>query len=495
MKWAPVLAALLCLPGTVLGQQYRLRLNSQFQSVSFRGVELDSIPAASVMVGPGGGLQSPDGIAVRCGIGDLYCFLFRPGVIRTARPVVTSAAGTVWGFGIPGVSLRGDARLAMDLGDTEVWPGTSPALQLLEGYAEYAGERLTGRLGRQMATSRLGFTGFDGARLTARVLDRRLELDGYLGWGLARASALPVTSPALNPLDDFQPRLRQLVAGLGAGWSHDRGDLRVNYQREVDTRSDYFVSERLAVGASVRVADGFTLNAGSEYDLAMAQWGTADALLTHVARRWSAAAGVLRYRPHFDLWTIWGAFSPQGYTALNGSLLVRPITGLRVTARGSRFWYDDTDTQTPLVDVADRGWRLSLAGSYSPLPSLAFDLEHTTEFGPGASSASIDGSVSYFPRRDMTFSLHGGRLHRPLEFRLSEATLYLIALDAAWQISDRWHGSVRVSRSMEERDRPDAAAFDWNQTRLSASLSVYLGWEAGQQPLPRARRNAGVSGE
>jgi len=98
-------------------QGYRLRLETRAQSVAFRGVQLDSIPASQAVAGPGGGSFSPDGYAVDCVIGTGYCFYFRPGARQTAAPSVTSADVTLWGLGVKGLSLHGSARVALDLGD------------------------------------------------------------------------------------------------------------------------------------------------------------------------------------------------------------------------------------------------------------------------------------------------------------------------------------------------------------------------------------------
>lgn len=473
------------LPARGESQQYRLRLDTRIQSVSFRGVRLDSVLLANTVT-TSGGRETTDGIAVRCGIGELFCFFFRPGSEQSAQPMVTSAAATIWGLGLPGLSLRVDARMALDLGDADVWPGTSPAFQLLEGYAEYSVRQVTGKLGRQVYPSRLGYTGFDGARVTGRF--GRFDADGYLGWGLGRGSALPVSSEALNPLDDFQPRQRQLVAGVGAGWSHSLGHLRLDYQREVDPRSDYFVSERAAVAANIRFPYRLGLELGAEYDMAQARWGTADVTARYSGRTVSVSAGYLRYRPHFELWTIWGAFSPVGYSAVNGMVAVTPMTGLSLRARGSRFWSEDTETDTPLTSAEDRGWRVNVGASYSPFPVLSFSLDHDTEFGPGASASSVNGAVNYLPTPVLTLSLHGGRVNRPLEFRFNEATLHFVGVDADWRISERWRGTLSATRFMEDRDRPDAAAFDWSQTRLVARLSVLIGWEDSRLSLPPARR-------
>ena len=472
-----------------IGQHYRLRLDTRFQSVSFRGVALDSVLASQTVVAAGGGRETSDGYAVQCGPSESYCFYWRPGPTQSARPAVSSVAATIWGLGLPGLSIRADARLAVDLGEADVWPGTEPAVQLLEGYAEYAAEWLTGRLGRQVYGSRLGFTGFDGARLTGRFARARLEVDGYLGWGMGRGSALPVSSDVLNPLDDFQPRQRQVVAGAAVGWSYPSGTARLDYQREVDPRSDYFVSERVALATTLRLPSHFSLQAGAEYDLAQAQWGSVDANLRFADRAFTASAGFQRYRPHFDLWTIWGAFSPVGFSGVNGSISIAAIRGLSLRARGSRFWFEETETETPLASVEDRGWQLSFGATYSVSAALAVSADHITEFGPGGSYASFDGVVTWLPTPSLSLSARGGRLNRPLEFRFDEATLYHVGLEADWRLSDRWHVNASASRFMEERDRPDAAAFDWDQTRIAAGVSLYLGWEGEPAPLPPAARS------
>jgi hypothetical protein len=379
-----------------------------------------------------------------------------------------------------------EGRLALDLGSSNVWPGTEPALQLLEGYAEYATAPVTARLGRQVYISRLGFTGFDGARATGRFLRGNIEADAYLGWGLGRGSALPVTSEALNPLDDFQPRERQIVAGAAIAITHARGTARLDYLREVDPRSNYFVSERAALAGTLRLPSRFGLDLGAEYDMAWAKWGSADATLRYAGRNVTASVGYQRYQPHFELWTIWGAFSPVGYDRVNGAITVRPLRNLTVHARGARFWFEETDTETPLVAVEDRGWQLSFGASFTAGDRLVMSADHSTEFGPGGSYSSLSGNLSYHPRPFLTFSAYGGRLNRPLEFRFDEATLYHVGVDGLWRMSERWEGRLSAARFFEERDRPDAAAFDWDQTRITARVSLFLGWDGERPGLPPA---------
>ncbi|MEP7325394.1 MAG: hypothetical protein ABI836_05535 [Gemmatimonadota bacterium] len=469
-------------------QGYRVRLESRVQTVGFRGVELDSIPVGSAVVGPSGGSYSPDGFAVRCGAGSAFCFFFRPGAEQRAAPTVTSADITLWGLGLTGLSFHGSARAGFDLGSADVWPGTDPSLQLLEAYAEYNTEWLVGRLGRQVYTSRLGFSGFDGARITVRDIKRGFDAVGYLGQGLARGIALPVTSSALNPLDDFQPHGRQIIAGAALGYTGGFADVRLDYQREVDPRSDYFVSERAALATELRLEPRLALIGGAEYDLAQGLWGSSDITLRYVAPNFALTGGFQRYRPHFELWTIWGAFSPVAYQAVTSSVSFSGLPHLQLRARGTRFSYEKTETETPLVSVEDRGWRIALGATWTPIPRLSIELGHEAEFAPGGSYVSYDGAVSFAPREQLLLTVHGGRLVRPLEFRFDEATLNQAGVETAWRPSERWQFDASVVRYMENRKRPDAAAFDWNQTRLSARVSFLFGSGEGVLRLPRGRR-------
>jgi hypothetical protein len=296
-------------PMSAAGQGYRLRVDLRSQAAAFRGVTLDSIPIADTVGQPGHGPLSPDGFAVRCLAGAPFCSFFRPGVIQRGGVFVGTTEATVWGVGLPGISVHAVGRVGFDMGSSG-WPGTEPAVQLLTGYAEYAAPRVTARLGRQVVASRLGTQGFDGAGIVLRDPRRGLEVQTFLGSGLARGVGLPVTSPALNPLDDFQPRQRQIVFGAGAGWQQSIADLRVDYVREVDPRSDYFVSERIGLQGAVRWRSALRLAGGADYDLAAGWWGSAELSLEYLTGAVRASVGARRYRPHFELWTIWGAFSP-----------------------------------------------------------------------------------------------------------------------------------------------------------------------------------------
>jgi hypothetical protein len=301
-----------------------------------------------------------------------------------------------------------------------------------------------------------------------------------------------VTSPALNPLDDFQPARRQLVAGIGAGLNTGPIDLRADYLREVDPRSDYFVSERVGIEGVVRPGvKGATVSGGADYDLAAGWWGSAELRADYTAPRGDASIGVRRYRPHFDLWTIWGVFSPVPYRAVHGHVGIHPLPWLRLRARGERYRFDEAETETPLVSVERDGWRWEVGGTVTPAPGWTVDAGYHAEFGPGAASAGIGASLTYAPNRSLRVALYGSDLDRPLEFRFGEAGVQVYGADVRATLGGRLRAVVGLSRYVERRDRPDAGAFDWNQLRVTAGLAIDVGGGADGGALAVIRRLPG----
>jgi hypothetical protein len=225
-----------------------------------------------------------------------------------------------------------------------------------------------------------------------------------------------------------------------------------------------------------------------DYDLANTWFGNADALVRYTAPWITVTGGLRQHRPHFDLWTIWGAFSPVPYHAVNASVHVRPVRALELRGRWERYAFSNTQTQTPLVDVDDDGWRLGVGVAYSPAPAWRFDAGYREEYGPGASSNGFDGSVAWLPMPTLSLTGYGSTLERPLEFRFDEASVDVVGLDAEWSPGSRLRLAVGGARYWETRDRPDAAAFDWSQTRLHARVTLLFHSEADAFRLPPALR-------
>jgi hypothetical protein len=472
-------------------QSYRARIDARAQAVSFRGLVADSIPITQVETTADGGFETPDGFAVRCGAAD-HCFFFRPGAALRGVPVTTSASVILWGFGVPGLTVRGTGRLIADLGRDDVWPGTDPAAQLLEGYVEYQRASLSARAGRQLVSSRLEPMGFDGGWLRYGLERASLEFTAYGGWGLGQAAALPVSSPALNPLDEWRPRDRQIVAGLETGWWWRDVDLRAEYRREIDPQDQNVVSERTALsfGAPagwlpLRVAGGV------DYNIAEGHVGSADVRLTYVRPRLAVTGGVRRYRPYFSLWTLWSAFSPVPHNGVSLSADFRATPRLSVRARGEAYRYEDANVSTALVpDLEDRGWRTSAGATATLSARWMVDANLGVERGPGASDRFGDAAVSWTPDDRYSVDVYGGAVSRPLELRYYDATSRWIGARGEVSLGSQrrvWADAAFVD---DERERPDVSTASLGQARLRAGVTLSFGSDADRMPLPPGRRPA-----
>ena len=484
-----VTAAVLVAP--VAGQGYRLRLDTRYQAVSFRGIVADSIPLSQVVTRPGFGPATPDGYAVSCSPVVAYCFYYRPGPKLQGHPLSGTGDLTLWGFGVRGLTLHASGRYTTDLSSSVDYAGTRPEAMLIEGYLEYTGSRFGGRLGRQTLSSRLGYQGFDGAWATVRDVGLGVDAAVFGGWGLARGVALPVTTPALNPLDDFQPRDRQLLFGGEVGIRRGWVDFRADYRRELDPVPDYLVSERASASVSLAPLPGWRLSGGAEYDFANDWWGSADASLSYTQDRFYATASAKRYRPFFDLWTIWGMFTPVPYRSVSGVAAIRPIKRLWIRAQGEGYWFDEAGVSTALVTVEDHGWRAAVGLTALVDDRWTVDAGFRSEFGPGASSRAFDGSVTFRPSERLTLVGSASTLERPLEFRFSESNLQWYALSGDVRLNGQWRLVGDVAWLSETRDRPDAAGLDWNQLRASTRLVWTLGSAADRLPPGRPRPGGG----
>jgi hypothetical protein len=202
-----------------------------------------------------------------------------------------------------------------------------------------------------------------------------------------------------------------------------------------------------------------------------------------------AQVGLRRYRPHFDLWTIWGAFSPVPYHASDASLSVVAHRRLTVRGRYERYQFDATEAGTPLFQEAETdGWRWELGGTLTPATGWTVDGGYRAEYGPGAASAGFAGSVAYAPSRRLSISVLGSSVKRPLEYRFNEAVVRMVGIDAEFEASTALRLGVSASRYDESHDRPDAAAYDWDQLRLAARVVLQLGHGADLDRLPPSIR-------
>jgi hypothetical protein len=483
------IAALSLLAARLEAQGYRIRLDARGQSASYRGLQSDSIPLSQVVQGPTGGPQTPDGYAVECSAAD-YCFYYRPGATLRGIPLSTTADLLLWGFGVKGLSLHASGRLITDAGDDNAWPATEPTAQLLEGYLEYERDWLKVRGGRLLLASRLQPMGFDGGWARGRWGGPSLEFTAYGGWGLGQAAVVPITSPVLNPLDEWRPVQRQLVAGGEVAWMPGPVDVRAEYRREVDPDLNYFVSERASLSFSTQPYRFLRATGGADWNIDYGELGSADLTLSYLGKRFTVSAGGRRYKPYFSLWTLWGAFSPVPYNAVNASAQVNPISWLTLRARGERYWYEAAEANAPLVTVEDRGYRASFGGTIVPTARWTIDGSYLLEFGPGSSGRYFDVGVTWQPVTTVQLGASGGRVYRPLELRYYDATGTWVGGRAAWSFANQMSIWGDGQYFKDTRDKPDAGANNWDQVRIRAGVTITFGSNVDRRaPLPPARRS------
>jgi len=475
---------------------WQLRLDARLQRVAYEGLAEDSLLAGDVVQLPNGAFETPDGIAAYCqGLG-VYCYYYRPGPALASTPTVGTANLRMWGLGIAGLTAVAEVRAATDLSDAGAaqWPGLEPAVQLFEGYLDYASRHVGVRAGRQIVNYRLGWTGFDGGRVSARIPSAHLEAMAFAGWGFGQATALPITSSALNPLDDFRPGDRTVVAGGVVSYASPTVDARAEYLREVEVQSNKFAQERVAVSGTVRAGRHVQVTGGTEYDLAYGWWGTSDLSVRYFSRDVAVTAGARQYRPSFELWTIWGAFSPVAWKGVNGSVAVSLLRQkLQLRARGELYEFDEDGANNVLTPTERDGYRVSGGVTGRPIPTLTIDVGVHRDQGVGARSNGFDSYVTWTPLPTVTLSARAAKLFRPLEFRFSDATVWWYGGDAQVRPAEWLRLGLDIARYDESRDRPDNAAFDFDQTRIAARVSLLFNSSANRLALPPAvrRRPAG----
>ena len=482
--------ALLAL-GAVLGthpaaaQGFRASFDVRGQSVATRGWLLDSIPRGDAVTGDGGGLYTPDGYAVACSA-PAWCYFYAAGPRVQYAPVVFTTELTAWGLGTSGLSAHLNFRMNANAGD-DPFPSTTPAFQFWEGYLNYQHDWFAVLVGRQTFTSRLGFAGFDGGRATVRYQKFGLEATGYVGLGLARASSVGVNDPVTAPLGDFIPGERSLIAGVLVGFSGGPVEARAEWQRQVDRSTDYMMSDFLAGSAVIRLLPRVAAAGGLDYDLVQGWVGSADAELRYTAPRLSATAGFKRYMPRFDLWSIWPAFSPVPWNGVQASAIYSPLQWLKLRGRIEWYEYENTGAETALGSADPTATLWAVGATVTPWPRWTFDAGWMYNKNFGAAGAGWDASVGWNPYDALILRLYGAHSNRPLVYRFDDSFVTWVGLDISMRTTQQVLVGASVVYINEDRVRPDAAAFEWDQARVSAYVTyVFSAGGADRLSLPDA---------
>jgi hypothetical protein len=457
-------------PIAASAQGYSADVSLNAGAFELRGLSRDSLPESQVP-GEGQRRELEDGTVVTC-IPDEFCRWFPSGDVESVSLVTEDVRLAIW----PGIEgLAAQIHLRGRYGSDDFWPRSEQELEALYAFVSYEDTDYRVRAGRQQRTNGLGYYNFDGASFLWRGFDP-VRIDVYGGWSLARNLNAPRTGSLLEDADEFAPDDRGLILGIdvqGRIGSHATGAF--TYQREIRDDRLALYTERVAGDVGIRVSR-ISVELAVDYDLAFEEFNEASVRASApVVAGVEAMAQWRRYSPYFELWTIWGAFSPVGYDEARGWLAWSVPGGqVRLEAGGAYRTYEDTDAGAQFVDLEDDGWRAFGRARWNREGWFA-DGSYRAEEGSGAARYGGDLAVGreFGPGRYV--SLRGTSSQNFSEFRLGEQVTAGGGIDAAWRVGDVSLTGGWAVYSLSYHDQPRVS--DWTQQRGRLGIAYHFGTE------------------
>ena len=447
--------------------------------IDIRKIALDSVAANLVIIGADS-IPRYQGFRVNCA-GGPSCTFYRPGDQAAAWFITQDLDVSAWGLGAPGLSATVLLRTRQAPNSDFEWPRSGDAFDAILAYAEWNRERYRLRAGRQRITSGLGFTGFDG--IEAQWLpNQRLRFELFGGRSLARGLE-DARNTALEAIEDFLPDQAAYLFGGAARVQGARAALGLQYQREIWSDRHGLISERAALDARTAWLAPVELEAAADYDFAFGHIGKA-----HVTAHWMGGAvpltidaTVRRYVPYFELWTIWGFFSPVAYHEAEIQAGWR-LSQKSVLSGGIGYrQYGDTDAPVVFDPLEDDVLRVQLRGRHELTPAIGLDAEYRLDRGFGAFLSSGSLGATWMPAPRWRTELHASASQQILEFRFGEGAVVGAGASAETDV----HSNLTLSAGVELyrqlfQNRPTAV--DWNQTRAFFGARFDFGRDPGLEP-------------
>ncbi len=458
--------------GPALGQGMRGEVRVSTGFLEARPLVRDSIPDGAV---PGGGLQRrlDDGTLVTCMPGN-FCRWFRAGDVDQIVVTTQEFLATGW-TGVQGLSTK--IHLRGRYGSDDFWPQSNQEFETVSAFADFDRSDYRVRAGRIFRTDGLGYYNFDGASFLWRGWSP-LWVEVYGGWGLARGINAPRSGDLVSEIDPLATDDRGLIFGAEAGGRIGRiASGRVSYQREIRTDRLGLYSERLAFDGRAFL-HRTVIEVSGEYDFTFEKLNELRLRLnTPIASNLEIVAEARRHSPYFELWTIWGAFSPVGFD--EGRLTLAwsdPDLGLGLQAGGAYREYDEADAGPANSVIRDDGWR-AFANADLRRGAWFASGGYRAEAGFGAARFGGDFRAGRFFGDDTYISLRGSRTQTFGEFRLNEQLVSGIGLDGAVKVGEFSLNAGAALYRIESEERLTDG--DWTQARFYSSLSYRFGLEPG----------------
>jgi hypothetical protein len=269
--------------------------------------------------------------------------------------------------------------------------------------------------------------------------------------------------------DEYAPNKRAYIYGFDGALDFGTNfSANVQYQREIRTDNTGLYTER--IGGSLRALVGnSTLDGAVTYDLAFKEINLAR---IQMSTPFGSGFGLVlegrHYRPFFEYWTIWGAFSPVAYTEGRGMLTwTSPKDGLSFEVGGGYRDYDETNAGLDYVSIKEDGWRLYGGGHWVNGPWFV-DGGYRSETGFGASRYGGDLTVGRLIGGNARIALFGSSTKTFGEFRIGEQLGSGGGIDGSWNLSTfTLSGSAGLYRITYD-NRPQSEA--WTQPRAHLSM-------------------------
>ena len=394
------------------------------------------------------------------------------GLIPLTQDLIVNA----WGFGT-GVRLYGEFRGRASAGDdTEIWPQADDPFDVLAAYVEVDRARIRARAGRQWKSSALGFYNFDGASVLFRA-SRALTAELYGGWSLLPGESDELAHSAIAGIEPYTPpNKRNLIGGEVKLRLASRASMTALYQREVTTDRSALHSERAAFDAALR-AGRVDITGGIEGDVANEVINEARLrMAAPIGTHFSTMVEARQYRPYFDLWTIWGAFNPIGFSEVIGSAQWHTRNAM-LRAGGGLRRYGDDNGGVEFDRLRDDGWRVLADASWTPTALVTLNGSYRADIGFGASRSQGDvgarfnlGQSSYIGASALAFQMIN-------ELQIRDGTVFGLGTDARFAMPRGTHVGWSFAVYRHDNALPTTET-DWSQLRGS----VFVEWSIGANP-------------
>jgi len=465
------------LPGPLGAQEVRGQLTTTLRFWQLRPLVRDTVPPDSVESGFGGRPEfrgqpldcEPSGECVRLAQGGR----------ADALGLTQDLSITAWDLGMPGLSATALLRGRWDAAGDLALPRTDDPFDAILAYAEYVRGPVRARAGRLRALGGLGSSGYDGAEVRVDPW-APVSAAAYGGRSLARGLEEP-RDEILAGIDDFAPRRgAYLIGGTVAVRPAPGSAIGLRYQREILSDRSALLSERVSLDARVDAPLGLRVSGGADYDFAFGRVGKASISVARAlpAARARVVATARRYVPYFELWTIWGFFSPVAYHEGELAAAWSPAETASVTASAAYRRYGDADAPVVFDPLEEDALRLAASGAWSPDERWTLRGSYAWENGVGAFRSTGSLRAAWRASETVEVALRAAAYQQIREFRVGEGAVWSGGADGSWAIADGAALTVGLDAYRQTfENRP--SAFDWTQLRGWSAFTVRFGGEPG----------------